>query len=182
MEKRKIISIEPNWMFGYGNSPTIKVTVESLDADYEWIYKPIPKDENKPHAQTMLISTNNAPWVRFVYIDNPDGRPQDHGALGGEYLLTDGTTLKSRTGWSSRAGVINTRYRNYIEEEICDVTVYTPDSKVGWAGQNIYADYLANHPLFPKDLHLVRTTTYLKEEVYWQISTQPDKVVKPHTP
>lgn len=173
----EILAIKPRWMHGYANSPEIEVIVDKRPAYESFIWRACPD----PHARrkTMLISTNQSPWVKFVYIDNPEGAPQYHGALGGDYTMQDGTVFKSRSGWSSRAGVINDKYRTYISGEICEVVLYEPGQKIGLAGFHIYALYLRNHPKWPKDLHLVREKRFSDLEIYHTISIDPNKVVKP---
>src|SRR5687767_6928409 len=100
-----ITKIEANWFHGYANDPTVKIHVDrDIYKEWEWLYEPITiNDVGSNPFPCMLYSDNNAPWVKFVYIDNPDGNPSQHGALGGEYTLYDGSVIKSRTGWSSRA-------------------------------------------------------------------------------
>lgn len=170
-----IEEIRPRWYHGYGNMPSIEVVLENDDISRMlWLYTPVPADSRE---NVMLISTNNDPWVKFVYIDKPDGNPRHYGALGGDYQLTDGSTLKSRTGWSSRAGVINRNYANHIRDYIVDVTVYRPGHNTGWAGFSIYKSYLENHFAWPDDLHMVKVVP--DKEPYWTISTDPNEVVKP---
>ena len=173
-EKWNITKIEPNWYHGYMNSPDIYVEVDvDLHDTLDWIYTPVPSDARE---KVMLLSTNNAPLVKFVYIADPNGTPNSHGALGGNYQLTDGSLLRSRTGWSSREGVINRDYREYMNDELAGITIrYSKYSLM--AGYYIYQDYLRNHSCWPSDLHLVRELKF-EEEPYWHISTDPDKVVK----
>jgi hypothetical protein len=172
-----IIKIEPRWNEKWANSPEIEVTLDEDITKMDWIYEKIPRKEDKPDNQVMLISTNNDPWVKFVYVDDPKGSPTSHGALGGHYTLTDGTVFKSRTGWSSRAGAVNNLYRNRIREELAEVTIYTPGWTCGFAGFNLYHSALTNHELWPKDYYLVREVKF-RDEPNWLISAKPDKVVK----
>lgn len=176
----EIERIEPHWYHGFANSPSIHIYLAAPlklhnGGNLEWLYAPVP-DATK-REKTMLLSTNNAPWVKFVYIDNPDGNPSMDGALGGEYKLTNGEVLNSRTGWSSRSGVLNRNYADFLEDELAEVTLFEPGWSIGWAGFNVYAQYLKNHEKWPRDLYLVREIKF-NEEPYWYISTNPTKVVK----
>ena len=172
----KVTKIEPEWMLGYANSPGIRLTIEGYEyKQADWIYNPVPYESRE---NVMLISTNNVPWVRFVFIADPNGNPSNHGALGGEYHLLDGSVFKTRTGWSSREGVINRDYRRYIDDELVGVTLDLGNHRL-MAGYAIYQTYLKTHPLWPSDLHLVREEKYSGGEPYWHISTDPNEVVKP---
>lgn len=175
-----ITKIEPRWNHQWANSPDISITMDSDPfREWEWLYKKIPRTEDE-RKNVFLLSTNNWPFVRFVHIGDPDGNPTYNGALGGTYKLDTGETFESRSGWSSRVGVVNTVYRDWISDELADVSTFTPSFKyTAIHGLCISKDYLMNHPAWPKGCHLVRDTTYLQNEVYWHISAQPDKVVKP---
>lgn len=172
----EIVRIEPRWNLQWANTPDINVFVDKYER-LNYIWRPIPQDA-RDHV--MLISTNQEPWIKFVYIEKPDGRPNLHGALGGDYELTDGDTLKSRTGWSSRAGIINRDYRDFLEDEIVEVTVYEPESRVGMAGFSLYVNYLLEHPAFPREYHLVREIKFKGNEPYWTFSVDPLEVRKPN--
>jgi hypothetical protein len=169
-----IIKIEPVWNLKWANDPDIKVYVDAPYPRDVWEWQKIPADTDK---NFMLLSTNYDPWVKFVYIADPSFDAIRGGALGGEYKLTNGEVLKSRSGWSSRAGVINRDYINLLADEIVDVILMTPEYKTGLAGMNIYYKDLVSHPCWPEGLHLVRKL-WNKEPV-WTISTDPRKVVKP---
>lgn len=173
-----ITDISPKWAIDSSVFSNIVITVDNEEelAHSNFIYTPVPPDARE---KVMLISTNMMPWVRYVYIDDPNGRPGLHGALGSDYKLVDGTILKSRTGWSSRAGVINKKYRYMLMDEIVDVTVKFPTWNIGLAGYAYYASFLRNHPLWPKDLHLVRHTMFADHEPYWTISTDRYELKKP---
>src|SRR3954462_10940600 len=99
-----VVSAEVEWWLNYGNSPTLKMVVRdgSLPKHDEFIYECIPttKTDNYPNDQ-FLLSTNLWPVVKFVYVNNADGNPTYHGALGGTRKLTCGDFHKSRSGWSS---------------------------------------------------------------------------------
>lgn len=175
--------VEPRWFHGYANDPAISLITGPTPRPnsyiyptryfdgYEWLYDSFPKSPVDLTKNVMLISKNNAPWVRFVFVENPTGNPQFHGALGGEYKLTDGSVFKTRTGWSSRDGVINRDYRHYLDDEIVDVAV---DNLVS----HIYATPLKEHIERTTPYYLVRHIKF-NDEPYWTISTHPTKVVKP---
>lgn len=184
-----ILEIRPRWMHEYANDPDVEIVVRGLHQFqwHNWLYQPDPIDARK---NVMLVSTNNWPWCRFASIDSePQGNPTYHGNAGGEFHIADrqnnptGEVFKSRTGWSSREGVVNTMYRHLIPSELAGCIVYNAEDKskyrVGMAGYYISADYLKEHPLFPKDLHLVRQLKFADKEVYWTISTSPDAITKP---
>ena len=171
-----ITKIEPRWNERYANQPDIVVTVDCEMPHWDtFLWLSVP--EYNKRENTMLISANVQPWCKFVYIADPNGRSQDHGALGGDYCMTDGTVFKSRTGWSSRDGVINRDYAKWFGDEITEVTVKTPRGS-NWAGYSLKAHYLMNHELWPDGTYLVRNM--VRDEPYWTISTDPLKVVKPN--
>lgn len=170
----EILEITPRWYHGFTNDPGINVIVDEILPYDSFVYKNV---NGKPD-HTMLISTNNDPWVKFVYIEKPDGRPEQCGALGGKYKLTDGTVLESRTGWSSRAGIINRDFRDELSDEIVEVSIKTKNDSMWWGGFNIYQTHLHNHPKWPVELFLVRTLKFNREP-YWNISTDPDSITKP---
>ncbi len=171
----EILEIKPRWYHGFGNSPGIEIIVDKMLPFDSFVYKNV--DEKPDH--TMLISTNNDPWVKFVYIADPNGSPTTNGALGGTYKLDDGTEFKSRSGWSSRASAINKHYRDHLYDEIVEVSIKTGKDSIWWAGFSVYQTHLYNHPNWPLDLYLVREiTSYGSGEPHWTISADPDKVVK----
>jgi hypothetical protein len=169
----EITKIEPNWMHGWANPPSIYVHVNGELDDLEWVYEPLPSDRRE---KVMLISSNNEPWIRFVYIADPNGQPNQHGGLGGEYKLTDGSILKSRTGWSSREGIINRDYIDELADEVVNITIVRGPYSLR-AGYYIYAHDLIDDEAWPDDLYLVRSLKGNNEPV-WTISTNPNKVVK----
>lgn len=183
----QITKIEPNWMRGYGNRPEINVYIDQVHPHDSFIYDIVPRRTapktanrvNLPGHNIMLISTNHTPWTKYVYVDDPDGNPSYHGALGGEYKLTSGNTFKTRTGWSSRSSVINRDYRTYLPNEITEVTVYENKGyySAGWGGFNLDVQYLQHHELWPKSCYLVREVDS-HGEIKHTISVDPDKVVK----
>lgn len=186
----QITKIQPNWMHGYGNRPEINVYVDQVHPHDSFIYDIVPSRSAQKAAnrarikklvqagyEVMLISTNNTPWTKFVYIENPSGDPQYYGALGGEYKLTSGNTFKTRTGWSSRASVINRDHPDYLPNEITEVTVYETSKVSGWGGFNLDVQYLQHHELWPKGCYLVREVDS-DGEIKHTISVEPDKVVK----
>jgi hypothetical protein len=173
-----ITDIKPRWNFGYANSPDIEITVNcDLHADFEWLYEKTPHDATE---KFWLISTNVEPWVRFVWVDVPDGDARLHGALGGDYKLTDGTICKTRTGWSSRSGVYNRDHVTHPFNEVAECFVRFAERQVTFAGFYIEAAYLEAHDKFPRDCHLVRERKYQGlSEIYWTISTERGEVIKP---
>lgn len=176
----KITGIEINWHHGYGNSPTVVVNVDTRLRHDTFEYQCVPNNDNDKRSNVMLISTNNDPWVKFVYIDDPEGRPQYHGALGGDYKLTDGTVFHSRTGWSSRASVLNTKpeYSSLLRSHITEVTLRTDDetSYSLWAGYSCYVNHLKEHSLWPKDVYLIRDNN--DKEFQYSPSVDPNNIVK----
>jgi hypothetical protein len=174
MKEDVITKIEPVWYHGFANRPGIDVAVnKDIFVEWEWIYEPIPRDKRE---NVFLLSYNNWPWVRYVYIADPTGDPTRHGALGGEYKLTDGTVLKSKSGWSSRASVVNSKYTGILDDVITEVGVALPGRAIKFAGLNLPVTYLEDHPLFPEGLFMVPDTL---SEPAWYISTSPGEVTKP---
>lgn len=173
----EIKEIRIDWHWGYANQPSVKAIVDEDPMSLEWVYKDIPDERG-----TMLISRNNSPWYRFLFVerDAEKGDPQFHGALGGAYRLEDGSTLKTRTGWSSRAGVVNTQFRDYIYGTLVEVSIGT--DRPLWAGFYCEHDYLTDHPLWPEDVYLVMTRRWLKGELYWIPSVDEFQVVKADKP
>lgn len=193
-----VTKIEPNWMHGYGNKPEIVVTVDEALPHDRFIYNVERPNTfakgNKPGGMVrnvMLVSTNQAPWVRFVFVDNPEGDPSYYGALGGTYTLVDGSTFETRTGWSSRCSVVNSKYANLLRhsgsvpEHVTEVTVAVPRPNSPhphakpslWAGYYLEVNYLRNHPLWPKDCYLVCTVRD-DGEINYNINADPVRVVK----
>ena len=186
----EITEIRPKWMHGYANSPDIEVEVRGLSNFKweDWLYMPDPQAQRK---NVMLVSTNNWPWCRFAYIGNePQGNPTYHGNCGGEYHIANhdnvptGEVFRSRTGWSSREGVVNVAYRHLIPGEIAGVIIYNADEdgmdrkyRTGMAGYAIDAQYLRSHAKWPEGLHLAREVK--RNEVYWTISTSLGEITKP---
>jgi len=179
MSLPNITKIDINWNHGWANAPQVEITVDGkMPEPSEWIYQATTDWENDP---TMLISRNFDPWVRFVYISKRDGQAQFDGALGGDYRLTNGEVLKSRTGWSSRASVINVKYSTFIPDDILEPTLIIP-SKYGamkWAGYAVTAKYIREHELWPKDIYLV-IDNRRNDEVHYAPSIDPTEVRKPN--
>lgn len=169
-----ITKIEPRWMENWSNSPDIIVEVdEKIDWDTV-LWRAVPDESRREN--TMLISTNIEPWVRFVYIADPTGNPEFHGALGGNYRMEDGTEFKSRSGWSSRSGVVNRDFVQYLDDEIVEVTLrFSQYSHL--AGFHIYKSALMESEVWPEGCYLVREIKF-ENEPYWHISTTPDVVTK----
>lgn len=165
-----IIKTSVNWFHGYANSPTLEVYVDDeMPPQSEYVYS-IDRNDS---GGGMLISTNKHPWVRFVYIDNPTFDPIRGGALSGEYKLEGGSILRTRSGWSSRAGVLNRDYNTRIIE----VTVITPGG-TRWAGYALDVDWLLENVELPEGVYLVREARF-NEEPYWIPSVDPNEVKKP---
>jgi hypothetical protein len=175
----EITKIEPRWNEKYANTPDIIVEVDEKLSWEEVLWDAVPEADQREH--TLLLSTNCDPWVRFVYIADPNGHHNSHGALGGPYHMTDGTIFNSKTGWSSRSGVVNRDYSDYLREEIVDVTIRLGQYSLV-AGFHCYLSYIRDHPCWPEDLYLIRNEKYLSSEAYWTISCHPDEVRKPHVP
>lgn len=170
----RIEKIEVEWWKGYGNSPELVVYVDKLLSQDDFLYFPVEGSISVPPV--FLLSTNNHPWYRFVYVDEkPNGDPSLHGALGGMYKLTDGTVFKTRTGWSSRAGVVNKRYREHLDSELIEPTVVDPTG-FHWAGYAHAVSELLHNDLFPKGVYLVRDER--NGEPRWTPSVDPNEVVK----
>jgi hypothetical protein len=175
----EIVSLNVRWMHGYANKPGFEAIVNEIPARDSWVYESIEDPQG-----WMLISTTNRPWYRFVYIEKKhiNGHPNRGGALGGSYRLTDGSVLESRTGWSSREGVVNTDYRGHIGGELVDVPIKSKEE-----AERKYASFFAGHyvevdalrPHLPEGVYLVKDPTYLDGEVYWCPSVDPYQVVKP---
>lgn len=178
----KITDISVNWWHGYGNSPSLNVVVEngSLPKFEDFEYEAISLGEN---GGTFLLSTNLWPWVKFVMIDHgaENGNPSYHGALGGNYRLSDGSTFKTRTGWSSNSGSVNRNFQKYLQgaSHIMEVSVYEEGRVTGWAGYNLSVDYLREHPLFPANVYLVQNLTHTTFGWY-NPSISETEVVKPN--
>jgi hypothetical protein len=175
----EILEVSVDWYWGYGNQPALRAIVDLMPKEGlpEFIYQAIPDERG-----TMLISKNNAPWHRFVYVEHAgrEGQPQLYGALGGEYRLTDGSVFKTRTGWSSREGVINARYREYIEDELVDCPIRLHHESGGLVAF-VSRSYLDGK--LPEGVHLIRDDgLYLGNEVYWIPSIDPDEVIKAPKP
>lgn len=172
----EITEINPRWNHKWANDPDVEVTVsEDITKTLEWLYRKVPEDADKNY---WLISTNNFPWVRFVYVANPDGRPQDHGALGGDYKLEDGTILHTNTGWSSRPSVYNRDFAENVGKEVVDVRLRVPGWYSAFAGFYINGEYLEALDKFPRNCYMVRISRP-NGETRWVISSTPNKVVKP---
>jgi hypothetical protein len=178
MELPTITKIGVNWYHGYANSAQLEVTVDKLPEHKDFIYQPTTDWEKDP---VMLISQNLAPWVKFVYIANRNGQSQFDGALGGDYKLTNGQVLKSRTGWSSRSGVINRDYAEWIPDDIMEPTVIVPldggKYPSRWAGFAIVAKYIREHPMWPKGLYLICSKSE-RGEINYTPSIHPTKIEK----
>lgn len=170
----EIQSIDVRWHHGYGNLPELEVTVDELPEIDSWIYTGILIEEGKAN---FLISKTYWPWVRFVLIRDPEGSPNLHGACGGHYRLVDGTVYHSRTGWSSREGVVNTVFQDFIPNSILAPIVVEATKGYKWHGYYCSAEYLAEHPKFPKGVHLIRDEKYDGEISYYP-SVHPDRIEK----
>jgi len=170
----RIHSIDVRWHHGYGNMPEMVVTVSKLPPRDAWIYNPIPVEDGRAR---FLLSTNQWPWSRFVLIRDPNGSPNLHGALGGEYRLIDGSTLMSRTGWSSREGVVNSLFRNYVPDDLLAPVTVEVAKGYKWHGYYIGVGYLRNHALFPEGIYLVRDEKADGEVTYYP-SVHPERVEK----
>jgi hypothetical protein len=172
----EILKIGVNWYHNWANAPQLEVTVDELPKHEAFFYQATSDWEKDP---IMLISRNVEPWIKFVYIANRDGKAQYDGALGGDYKLTNGEVLHSKTGWSSRAGVINQRFAEWIPDDILEPTVIVEGGKYPsrWAGFAIVAKYIREHPLWPEDLYLICEKRF-ESEIYYTPSIDPVKVVK----
>lgn len=170
-----ITKITINWNWGYMNQPQILAEVDEVLPQDQYTYQPIPAE-----GGTFYLSGNNTPWYRFLFVETEaeEKNPQLYGALGGEYNLTDGSVLKTRTGWSSREGIVNTRYRDHVRDCLVDVPIRTSDKGVYLAGNYVEQGFLRSHPLWPQDIYLIKTTDWLAGEVYFIPSIMPGEVVK----
>ncbi len=174
MELPTITNIGVNWYHGYANSPQLEITVDrNMPKFEEWIFQATTDYKVDP---VMLISQNFDPWVKFVYISDRNGNPSLNGALGGKFKLTTGEVLESRSGWSSRAGVINKSYQKFIPGAILEPTVLTPDG-FRWAGFAILAKYVGQHELWPEGIYLVPEVSN-SSELTFTPSVDPNVVVK----
>jgi len=167
----EISSIEVNWMLGWANSPSLKVHVDKAIPHSEFVYNKFPPTAKEKFW--LLSNTEQHPWYRFVWVDKPDGNPTYHGALGGEYKLTNGEVCKTRTGWSSRPGVVNREFKDFLSYELVDVSLYEAGKITGWAGYYLAVDvalrgYIANHC----DWYLVREVRD-NGEIVWTPSVDP---------
>lgn len=105
-------------------------------------------------GKIFLLSTNLNPWIKYVSIDDPFGSPTRHGNCGGEFKMIDGSTFKSRTGWSSSDSDVNSVFKQFVPNfsDIVDVTLVEPrELKRGphyypypmrWAGYSLTLDAL----------------------------------------
>jgi hypothetical protein len=173
----KILEVRPRWNHGYANLPDIDCVVDEVINWHDLIWIPVPDETAR--EKTMMISQSHAPWVSFVYIDDPHGSPTMHGALGGNYKMPDGSIFHSRSGWSSRCGVLNTKYCEFLEDEIVDVTVRSVHGGAMLGGFSIYLSHIT--PLV-NDLGLFMVMykpSYAVDERSWHISIDPHEVKKP---
>lgn len=178
-------TVEVNWFQGYGNNPEFIVNTPDRPAHQDFVYEVIHHAEGE-----FLLSTNLDPWVKFVYVTDRDGQPQYHGALGGAYKLVP-TPLdpepiyRTRTGWSSRAGVINCYfYPEYLRKRIVDVALNDTSPKgFKWAGYAVYIDWLEElvgnyNDTHEEYIYIVKQTKPDGEVCYYP-SIHPHQVRKP---
>lgn len=167
------MKVEIDWMQRWDNDPRVIITPEKWTDGHSDDPRDLEFRYRKFDNGMMIAETE--PWVKFVYVDDPNGDPRCHGALGGDYTLLDGTVFHTRTGWSSRAGVINRDYREYIQDGIVDVTLrYGPYTAL--AGYAIHSRTLAGY--MPKGVYLNRVIKF-KDEPYWIPSVDPHVIKKP---
>jgi hypothetical protein len=167
---------EVEWFEQYANMPHFRLSGPLPEC--EWLYENVEPNDK---GGGFLLSHNNFPWVRFVYIDDPKVGPPMGGALGGEYKLTSGTTIKSAGGWSSRAGVINKRFADTIGDEIVECSIKNDDRR--------FAPYMAGYALqvnsaillleaFGNPFFLTRVERFKDMEPNWVPSIDRYEVVK----
>lgn len=184
--------VEIKWWHNYANSP--EFVVEAVKPDHDsFEYEVIDKGDSD-----FLLSVNNNPWVRFVSVQRKgrDGSPSMYGNAGGDFRLTNGEVYKTRTGWSSRASVVNKYYSDRLPadsggliSEVVLKEIKRPPSKyvTHWAGFNLtltaletlVAEYNTQHSRTQPLVHIVVHDPYGTGEIQLTPSIAHDKVVKP---
>jgi hypothetical protein len=166
--KPAIKTVTVNWHLGYANTPTLCVHVEG-DV---WDYDPYTRVVHHPVGPDGLWLATDDPWSHFVMDRSErDRRSHCRGAATGVLNTVDGP-LTITSGWSSRAGYVN----SLIDDHVLDVTVYGSKGGCGRAGLAVRREAVL--PLLPAGVFLIEERRG-DGEVCWVPSLAPDAVVKP---
>jgi hypothetical protein len=168
--KPVIKTVTVDWHLGYANSPELCVHVDG-DA---WDYSPYSQVVHHPVGPEGLWLATDDPWSHFVMDRSERDRRTRYpwrGSLTGVLNTVDGP-LTITSGWSSRAGYVN----SLIDDHVLDVTVYGSVGKCGRAGLAVRREAVL--PLLPAGVFLVGEDRR-GGEVCWVPSLAPDAVVKP---
>ena len=168
--KPTILGVEVNWWKDYANAPELVVKVDDA-----WHYDPHRGVEHYEIAPGLWFGVDT-PWAHFVY----DASARDAGhsqSMRGQCQGNLNTNYGPRSitsGWSSRAGVIN----SHLDEvdHVMDVVLKGGQYSSGRAGIAVFVD--AIRPFLPDDVYLVAEEKYGTDLCYTP-STSPTQVLKP---
>ena len=109
----KVKDMKIEWYHGYANAPQLDMVIEDFHPDWDQMaYHRVEYGDD----HTFFIHRDE-PFVRFVLEDRGPGGMR--GAMGGNFLLIDGTRYQTNGGWSSRPSVVNRlRYQRPEVQEI----------------------------------------------------------------
>lgn len=167
MSKLAVAAVSVEWYESYANAPRLCVHVTGDP----WAYDPYTQVAHHPVGGGGLWLATDDPWSHFVMDRSERDRAcRTKGAATGTLNTVDGP-LKITSGWSSRAGYVN----SLIDDHVIDCTVRGSDGRAGRAGLAIRREAVL--PLLPEGVFLVGV--HERGEVCWVPSLAPDAIVKP---
>jgi hypothetical protein len=163
--------VSVDWFLRYANDPRLCIDVTGDGG----AYNPYTQVVHHPIGGDGLWLATDDPWSHFI-IDRSERdrhlRRHAKGAATGTLNTIDGP-LEITSGWSSRAGVVN----SLIDDHVVDCTVR---GSYGGARGGLAIRREAVLPLLPDGVFLVEVHGR-DGEVRWVPSLAPDAIVKPET-
>jgi hypothetical protein len=181
----RVIGADVEWHEGWANRPHLEIQVDGEDALIRYdepLWRTAEAD-----GRTYVVAEKEIEPPRHVrrggsrvvsYVALDERRPPAGGALGGSFALSDGSTLTSPGGWSSRAGVVNLLLAELgLSDEVLDVTLVTPDH-AHWSASVTLALACSAVAAYLPGVYLVREARFAGDEPYYTPSIDPQEVVK----
>lgn len=171
--KLEIIDWDIEWELKWANRPNFVIFVDGDQFAY-YPYSTVPHKLIDGAPGNGLFLATDDPWAHFVADRSAIDGPHMRGQCVGDLLLESGHKLRIVSGWSSRAGVINT----FLPEadHIIDVTVKGDDERMARDGLAVRLDVLKDR-VERHGLYIVKDEE--NGDITYYPSIEPDRVVKP---
>lgn len=168
--KPTIEAVTVNWWKDYANAPELVVKVDDA-----WHYDPHRGVEHYEIAPDLWFGVDT-PWAHFVYDASARdaGHSQSRRGQCQGNLNTNYGPRSITSGWSSRAGVVNSHLP--ADDHVMDVGLKGGMYECGRAGIAVFVTDI--RPFLPNGVYLVREEKYGTDIIYVP-STESDRVVKP---